>query len=125
MESTYLYEIYQYWLISQILNILYCFAILQKSTQNVPSQPQGSKLTKRPVYNKPQTTQASGKKSASAQLAASKREAQRKQLMELKRKNKMALNQEVGNETNGGDVEQKMQQDDTIEIFCAAPSTSS
>lgn len=45
-------------------------------------------MTKRPI-----ATNASGaaKKSASAVAAAQKREAQRKQLMEMKRKNKMAM----------------------------------
>lgn len=58
-----------------------------------PSLPQGSKLVKRPVKSVSNSNSAAAKtaKSAAAQLAAEKREAQRKQLMELKRKNKIAI----------------------------------
>lgn len=62
---------------------------LQKLSQQKPKQPQGARLTKRPIAS---SAAASGttKKSASAIAAAQKREAQRKQLIEMKRKHKMA-----------------------------------
>ncbi|GAB0098274.1 disks large-associated protein 1 [Sergentomyia squamirostris] len=58
--------------------------------------PQGAKLTKKPIASKVGTT--SGQRSAAATLAAQKRDAQRKQLMELKRKNRMELNQQNGDD---------------------------
>ncbi|XP_055319099.1 probable serine/threonine-protein kinase DDB_G0282963 isoform X2 [Sitodiplosis mosellana] len=74
----------------------------EKLTQVKPKQPQGSKLTKRPVAgaksstSSAATTTASGsiKKSvadAKREAAAQKREAQRKQLAEMRRKNKLAM----------------------------------
>lgn len=73
---------------------------IQKPIQASPKQPQGSRLSKRPVVTQraaaPSSTAesaASGttKKSASAIAAAQKREAQRKQLIEMRRKNKLAM----------------------------------
>ncbi|XP_055689271.1 uncharacterized protein LOC129793355 isoform X2 [Lutzomyia longipalpis] len=58
--------------------------------------PQGAKLTKRPLSSKSNTSSEqsqTSKKSVAGTLAAQKREAQRQQLMELKRKNRMVLNQ--------------------------------
>lgn len=70
---------------------------MQKTTPAKPKQPQGSKLTKRPVTASRggASTQApaSGttKKSATAIAAAQKRESQRKQLLEMRRQNRMAM----------------------------------
>lgn len=61
---------------------------MQKLSQVKPKSPQGAKLTKRPIAS---NATGAAKKSASAIAAAQKREAQRKQFMEMKRKNRMAL----------------------------------
>lgn len=85
--------------ISKCGNVFFCsfYFFLQKPSQT-PKQPQGARLTKRPVTaskggaSSAASSAASGttKKSASAIAAAQKREAQRKQLMEMKRKHKAA-----------------------------------
>lgn len=71
-------------------------------------QPQGSKLTKRPVagaksgassITTAQSASGTTKKSTVAIAAAQKREAQRKQLAEMRRKNKLAMTAAV-NSTN-------------------------
>lgn len=56
-----------------------------------PKQPQGAKLTKRPALAPKASATGAAKKSATAIAAAEKREAQRKQLMEIRRKHKMAM----------------------------------
>lgn len=90
--------------ISRIANLILFFTF-QKPAQAKAKAPQGSKLTKRPITSKanPSATQASpAKKSAAAIALAQKREAQRKQFMEMKRKNKLAMatsSAPVANET--------------------------
>lgn len=83
-------------------SINFCQKPAQESKK---APPQGSKLTKRPISrtttNTTSTTSTAAgkigenggaaKKSAASIAAAQKREAQRKQLMEMKRKNKMAM----------------------------------
>lgn len=67
--------------------------MFQKPVALTPTLPQGSKLVKRPIKSVSNNSNTATKaaKSAAAQLAAEKRDAQRKQLMELKRKNKIAI----------------------------------
>lgn len=86
-----------------ILRFLFFFFFCkQKPEQVKPQPPHGAKLIRRPTpkaiatkttTQSDQTANASGtmKKSASAIAAAQKREAQRKQLLEMKRKNKLAM----------------------------------
>lgn len=93
--------------------------------QQVPSAPQGSKLTRRPNTAKssssstnPTTTNgnaAAAKKTNASSLAAQRREAQRKQLMELKRKNKLAM--------SAGE-QQQPNQNQVVEIFVNEQSNS-
>lgn len=75
----------------------------------IPAPPQGAKLIKRPMSSKSSSsnTTSGHSKSASASLAAQKREAQRKQLAEMRRKNK---------------IEQKDQPND-VEIFIAGDAS--
>lgn len=89
-----------------------------KKTETAIPPPSGSKLTKRPNAVKASAAApskavtangASLKKSSAATLAAQKREAQRKQLMELKRKNKMAISAEQ--------QQQQQQNANSVEIF--------
>ncbi|XP_059613447.1 uncharacterized protein LOC132259718 isoform X2 [Phlebotomus argentipes] len=76
----------------------------KKKSVEAPAPPQGAKLTKRPLGSakgSSSSAAAASKKSEAATLAAQKREAQRKQLMELKRKNRMAMNQAQNGDSNG------------------------
>lgn len=71
-----------------------------------PAPPKGAKLTKRPLVTKGSTSSSTSsgpaKKSAAATLAAQKREAQRKQFMEMKKKNRMAMNQAQNGDNAAG-----------------------
>lgn len=74
----------------------------QAPPQAIAKPPQGSKLTKRPIQSKASASNpqaSSPKKSAAAIALAQKREAQRKQFMEMKRKNKLAM-ASAGSETD-------------------------
>lgn len=78
--------------------------------------PQGTKLPKRPIPLK--TSKQNGtSKSEAAALAAQKREAQRKQLAEIRRQNKTKLDQQQ-------QLERQQQQENGVEIFIAGGSTS-
>lgn len=97
----------------------------QKPVQQVPSAPQGSKLTRRPNTAKSSSSStnatttngnaAAAKKTNASSLAAQRREAQRKQLMELKRKNKLAM--------SAGE-QQQPNQNQVVEIFVNEQSNS-
>lgn len=97
----------------------------KKPVQQVPSAPQGSKLTRRPNTAKSSSSStnatttngnaAAAKKTNASSLAAQRREAQRKQLMELKRKNKLAM--------SAGE-QQQPNQNQVVEIFVNEQSNS-
>ncbi|XP_031621902.1 uncharacterized protein LOC116339925 isoform X2 [Contarinia nasturtii] len=91
----------------QVENVDYLYAELdklrangwKKLTQAKAKRPQGPKQTKRPLTTSlksgttstAQSPSGTTKKSAAALVAAQKREAQRKQLAEMRRKNKLAM----------------------------------
>ncbi|XP_055706975.1 uncharacterized protein LOC129804026 [Phlebotomus papatasi] len=78
----------------------------KKKSVEAKAPPQGAKLTKRPLATKGSTSSSTSsgpaKKSAAATLAAQKREAQRKQLMEMKKKSRMAMNQAQNGDNAAG-----------------------
>lgn len=100
--------------------MIYFFLIRlsQKPIQAKPKQPQGARLTKRPAAvsksgassTAPSTASGTTKKSASAIAAAQKREAQRKQLMEMKRKHKMAVSATANPANDDGTVVDEISQ---------------
>lgn len=89
-----------------------------------PKQPQGSKLTKRPVAGSKsgassittaQSVSGTTKKSATAIAAAQKREAQRKQLAEMRRKNKLAMTAVVHSTNSENMIVEQVAEDPTCQ----------